>query len=108
MPRVHSGQFGDLDYEEESAFLFPRGLPGFEHCRRFLLLNKPSLEPLVHMQSLDIPSLCFLALPVQTIDGTYETELTPEDQQTLGGCAMTLNLALLSVGAEGHLTANLL
>ena len=108
MPRIHTGQFGELDYEEESTFLFPRGLPGFEHCRRFVLLNQPSLEPLVHMQSLDIPDLCFLALPVQTIDCTYETELTPEDQQTLGGPAVTLDLALLSVAAVGQLTANLL
>ena len=108
MPRVHTGQFGELDYEEESTFLFPRGLPGFEHCRRFVLLNEPSLEPLVHMQSLEIPDLCFLALPVQTIDSTYETELTPEDQETLGGRTMTLDLALLSVAFEGQLSANLL
>lgn len=108
MPRIHTGQFGELDYEEESTFLFPRGLPGFEHCRRFVLLNQPSLEPLVHMQSLEIPDLCFLALPVQSIDSTYETELTPEDHQVLGDVRMTLDLALLSVAAEGHLTANLL
>jgi flagellar assembly factor FliW len=108
MPQVHTGQFGELDYEEESTFLFPRGMPGFEHCRRFLLLNQPSFEPLVHMQSLENPDLCFLALPVQSIDSTYETELTPEDQQTLGGTGMTLDLALLSVATEGHLTANLL
>lgn len=108
MPRVHTGQFGELDYEEESTFLFPRGLPGFEHCRRFVLLNQPSLEPLIHMQSLEIPDLCFLALPVQTIDSTYETELAPEDQQTLGDSAMTLDLALLSVASEGNVSANLL
>lgn len=108
MPQVHTGQFGELDYEEESTFLFPRGLPGFEHCRRFVLLNQPSLEPLVHMQSLDIPDLCFLALPVQSIDSTYETEVTPEDRQALGPASMTLDLALLSVGVEGRVTANLL
>jgi flagellar assembly factor FliW len=108
MPRVHTGQFGELDYEEESTFLFPRGLPGFEQCRRFVLLNQPSLEPLVHMQSLEIPGLCFLALPVRSIDSTYETELAPDDEQTLGGSEMTLDLALLSVAAEGYLTANLL
>lgn len=108
MPRVHTGQFGELDYEEESTLLFPRGLPGFEHCRRFVLLNQPSLEPLIHMQSLEIPDLCFLALPVQTIDSTYETELAPEDQETLGDSAMTLDLALLSVASEGNVSANLL
>ncbi len=108
MPLVHTGQFGDLDFEEESTFLFPRGLPGFEHCRRFLLLNQPSLEPLVHMQSLEIPDLCFLALPVQSIDSTYETELSPEDQQTLGDAPMTIDLALLSMTLDGQWSANLL
>jgi flagellar assembly factor FliW len=108
MPRVNTGQFGELDYEEESTFLFPRGLPGFEHCRRFVLLNQPSLEPLVHLQSLEIPDLCFLGLPVQSIDSTYEAELTPEDQQVLGHTDVTLDLALLSLNTSGQWTANLL
>jgi flagellar assembly factor FliW len=108
MPRVQTGQFGELDYEEECTLQFPRGLPGFEHCRRFVLLNQPSLDPLIHMQSLEIPDLCFLALPVQTIDSAYETELTPEDQRTLGDTQRTLALALLSVSVDGELTANLL
>ncbi len=108
MPRVHPGQFGDLDYEEESCVLFPRGLPGFEQCRRFVLLEPPELAPLVQMQSLEIPDLCFLALPARSVAPDYDVALTPEDFLTLGSARPTLDLALLSVGVEGTVTANLL
>ncbi|MEI9812794.1 MAG: flagellar assembly protein FliW [Acidobacteriota bacterium] len=108
MPRVHTGQFGDLDYEEESCVLFPRGLPGFEQCRRFVLLEPPELAPLVQMQSLEIPDLCFLALPARSVAPDYDVALTPEDFLTLGSARPTLDLALLSVGVEGTVTANLL
>jgi flagellar assembly factor FliW len=111
MPRVDTEQFGALDYAEESTLLFPRGLPGFENCRRFVLLDDPALTPLVHLQSLETAGLCFLALPVRSIDAGYETSLANEDREVLGmenQTQATLDLALLSVAADGRLTANLL
>jgi flagellar assembly factor FliW len=111
MPRANTEQFGELDYSEESILLFPRGLPGFEECRRFVLLDDPRLPPLVHLQSLETVGLSFLALPVRTIDPDYETGLTEEDREALqiGDTGFeTLDLALLSATADGRMTANLL
>jgi flagellar assembly factor FliW len=111
MPRVDTEQFGALEYAEESTLLFPRGLPGFEECSRFVLLDDPGLAPLVHLQSLETPGLCFLALPVRSVDPNYETILASEDREVLGmegHLQATLDLALLSVAADGCLTANLL
>ena len=100
-------QFGELEYSEDAALLFPRGLPGFETARRFVLLDAAELAPLVHLQSLEIGGLCFLALPVRSIDPDYETALTGEDHEVLGG-GPTLDLALLSADRDGSLSANLL
>lgn len=114
MPRAITKQFGELEYTPDSALTFPRGLPGFEDCRQFVLLDQPDFSPLVHMQSLETPELCFLALPVRTVDEAYEIALSPEDREAAGlgdldepGRA-TLDLALLSVATDGRLTANLL
>jgi flagellar assembly factor FliW len=43
MPHVQTEQFGELEYSEESALLFARGLPGFEGARRFVLLDDAEL-----------------------------------------------------------------
>jgi flagellar assembly factor FliW len=114
MPSAQTEQFGELNYSEESTLEFPRGLPGFEECRRFLLVEGQAPAPLVHMQSLEIQELCFLALPVRVIDKDYETALTAEERSLLeleAGAKLgrtTLDLALLSVAPDGGLTANLL
>ena len=107
MPRVQTEQFGELEYSEDAALLFTRGLPGFEAARRFVLLDDAELAPLVHLQSLEIGGLCFLALPVRSIEPEYETALTGEDREVLGR-GPTLDLALLSADHEGSLSANLL
>jgi len=51
--------------------------------------------------------LCFLALPVRSIDPGYETALAAEDRDVVGS-GERLELALLSAGRDGSLSANLL
>lgn len=72
MPRALTSQFGTIEYAEEAVLVFPAGLPGFEFCRRFVLLEQPALSPLVHLQSLEVPDLCFLALPVAPVGVNFD------------------------------------
>jgi flagellar assembly factor FliW len=112
MPLADTEQFGPLDYQEDAALLFPRGLPGFEQRHRFVLVKQPDLAPLVHLQSLESAELCFVAIPVQVIDQDYHPQLLPEDADLLGveqlDSTHSLLLALLAVSCDGHVTANLL
>jgi flagellar assembly factor FliW len=111
MPSLQTEQFGELHYEEDAALVFPRGLPGFEQSRRFVLLDNPDFAPLVHLQSLETGGLCFLALPVRSVDPGYETVLSQEDREALGLDDVqqpTLDLALLTAAEDGSLSANLL
>jgi flagellar assembly factor FliW len=90
---------------------FPAGLPGFEHTRRYELVDAPSTRPIVVLKSLDLPDLCFLAAPVDAIDPRYSLEMHPEDLARLGiesANADLLCLAILSAPENGPLTANLL
>ena len=87
---------------------FPLGLPGFEDHTRFELVERPGVAPIVFLQSVDSPDLCFLAAPVSAIDPAYELAMTPEDQALLENAHPLLCLAILSVAENGLFTANLL
>ncbi len=112
MPRIQTKHFGELAADPESAIAFPRGLPGFEGERRFLALELPHCHPLLFLQSMATPELCFLALPARAVEPDYRLELAPGDLAALGlrrapaGGAGLLCLALLTV-TEGGITANL-
>jgi flagellar assembly factor FliW len=76
--------FGILPYENDSIIEFPEGLPGFENERRFLPLELAAHRPLVFLQSLATPGLCFPALPVAAIDEHYRLRLEAADLAALG------------------------
>ena len=116
MPSISTTQFGNLQYSEEDVFEFPGGLPGFEAEHRFLCIERPALRPVVFLQSVEQPSLCFITLPARTVDPGYQLSVGPEERTLLGladGAASAFEqslacLAIVCLPAEGTPTANLL
>jgi flagellar assembly factor FliW len=84
MPFLETQNFDTIEYRENSTVDFPYGLPGFEERSRFVALTFPDSEPLVFLQSLDDGRLCFVTLPVLSIDRHYRLELGEEDLARLG------------------------
>ena len=114
MPHCTTRYFETVDYEETAVLNFPAGLPGFENERRFLSLEQPAQAPLVFLQSLTTPALCFVALPAAAVDPRYELEMDEADLELLGldraGARANrglLTLAIVTI-AESGMTANLL
>jgi flagellar assembly factor FliW len=101
-------QFGKIEFEESSTLDFPAGLPGFENKTRFVLVERPEWKPMVAIQSIDSPELCFFALPVEAIDANYQLLMTPEDTRTLALTSKPISLAILSASEPSLWTANLL
>jgi flagellar assembly factor FliW len=83
MPRILTAYFGELDYVDAAVFQFPYGLPGFESERAFVFLQQPQTEPLMFLQSLGDPQLCFLLLPILVADPNYRVNLDAEDLAAL-------------------------
>ncbi len=110
MARILTRQFGLFEYDPAAAIEFPAGLPGFEARRQFVLIERASIAPILFLQSLDSPDLCFPAAPVRAIDPQYELALTADDLRLLGSGAAEdlIALAILSAPNDGPLTANLL
>ncbi|HWB86806.1 MAG TPA: flagellar assembly protein FliW [Bryobacteraceae bacterium] len=115
MSLFETKNFGRVSYDPVSVWEFPGGLPGFEGRRRFVALHNKESEPVIFLQSLEDPSLCFITMPVLAVDPRYRLRLAFEDLTTLGlppavqpriGVEV-MCLAVLSVRETGP-TANLL
>jgi len=83
MPTTATRFFEECEYDLEDVFSFPSGLPGFEDQRSFLFLKMPDSDPLMFLQSLTEPALCFILLPARVIVPDFEIELTGEERQEL-------------------------
>lgn len=84
MPECKTRYFGTITFDEPAVIAFPAGLPGFAHCRRFLPLEEPSHKPLIFLQSLEQPQLCFLTLPISAVDPAYRLKMNAEDLAIIG------------------------
>jgi flagellar assembly factor FliW len=115
MPNFETKNFGQIDYEESSIVVFPAGLPGFEGRRQFLAVHFQESAPLVFLQSVEDPGLCFVTLPVGAVDSGYQLRVSGEDLEIIGLNAgrqpsirsEVLCLAVVSIREAGP-TANLL
>lgn len=116
MAQVETEYFGTISYREDSVFEFPAGLPAFVNEKRFVPIESPQRSPMLFLQSLVRPSLCFLALPIQVVDRDYRLAVSREDLVTLGLApdrqpelaSEVAVLALLSIHDGLLATANLM
>lgn len=116
MSVIQTRRFGELEYDSSKVLQFPAGLPGFDGHNFFAVVEKPELSPIVFLQSLNSPELCFMAAPVAAIDPDYPLTLSSDDRERLAldpaeptvTQAGVISLALLSAPQNGQLTANLL
>ena len=115
MPFCETKFHGAMEYEAGQVLRLAAGLFGFARETEFLLLEVPSLRPLVFLQSIGTPGLCFLGIPAQVVDKDYVLTLgaqelkdlgLPEGEQPEMGKDL-LCIALLSTEGKSGTTANL-
>jgi flagellar assembly factor FliW len=116
MPQLVTKYFGFVEYREDDVLQFRAGLPGFEEQSQFLAIEPPADAPLTFLQSVRLPGLCFLALPMQTVDPDYRLGITREDLESLDldtsrqpriGDEVRC-FAVIVVPENGYISANLL
>jgi len=84
MQTIQTAYFGPVSHSETSVIRFERGLPGFEQERSFITIGAEGCSPLVFLQSVATPGLCFVTLPVLAVAPDYRLDLQPEDLAALG------------------------
>ncbi|HXB75502.1 MAG TPA: flagellar assembly protein FliW [Candidatus Acidoferrales bacterium] len=115
MPVLETKHFGKLSYEEDSELEFPLGLPGFDDRKRFVAVHIVENDPLIYLQSLEDPELCFITMPILAIDPQYRLKVSGETLEHLGLSSTrqprigddVMCLSVLSIRETGP-TANLL
>ncbi len=84
MAKCETKYWGELDYGADAVIDFPAGIPGFEPERQFILVEQQALDPLVFLQSLSTPALCFLTLHARAVCPDYKLRMSAEDLEALG------------------------
>ena len=115
MPVLETKHFGKLSFEKDSELEFPQGLPGFDDRRRFVAVHFVENDPLIYLQSLEDPALCFITMPILAVDPQYRLKVSGADLSHLGLSSNrqprigddVLCLSVLSLRETGP-TANLL
>lgn len=83
--KIESPRFGTLEVDPSKIIEFPRGLPGFEACRRFTLLDPPGDDPKYFvLQSLDDAAVAFHIADPARFGFSYEISLSDEDAAEIG------------------------
>lgn len=77
-------RFGTFTVDPADVVTFAHGLPGFERCRRFVLVSALSLDPFTCLHGIDAPEPSFLTLDPHRVVPDYHTPLGDGDRHRLG------------------------
>jgi flagellar assembly factor FliW len=80
---IHSQWLGEIEFGPNSELFFPTGLPGFEGERGILPVEIPAQKPLVYLQSLTNPEVCFVSLPVFVVNSGFHLRLSDDERSIL-------------------------
>src|SRR5688572_27065770 len=76
-------RFGSLPGDLAQVVLMLDPLPGFESCRRYVLVTSPELDPFTCLQGLDEPRPSFLVIDPRVIEPTFSTVLPADERRRL-------------------------
>lgn len=81
---IKTSRFGNVIFESEDTINFPEGLLGFADLRSFVLVDDPSDEIFIWLQSCEVPEIAFPVLEPELFIQNYKPGLTKGDNESLG------------------------
>ncbi len=88
---------------------FPQGLPGFEQCQHFVVVESPDLHPLRCLQAVTGPRATFVAIDPGLVVPGYRVPISETERARLKASQddPLVSLALVTVAEDGTATVNL-
>lgn len=110
--KIRSRILGELEIEREDIIAFPKGIPGFENEKGFIIIPIEENGPFYYLQSVGNPELCLLIANPFIFFPDYEIDIPDEELEVLGkgvGIKDIAVYAILNVPEDfRRTTANLL
>ncbi|MGI6776719.1 MAG: flagellar assembly protein FliW [Acetivibrionales bacterium] len=77
--QLNTKHFGVMDVDESRIIEFPKGIPGFEQVRKYILLGNGEEDSLFKwLQSVDRPELAFVVTNPFSIKKDYDIDIDDE------------------------------
>jgi len=73
--KIKTKQFGEIQFSEDMLVHFPKGIIGFEKCRRFLIVHDEEYEPFRWLIAVDENEIGFPVLNPFLVENEYDKEL---------------------------------
>lgn len=80
---VETSRFGPIEVEESDIITFPMGIPGFEECRRFILIRHDPEGKFLWLQSADEPDLALVTIEPHRVFKDYAPEIPEREVEEL-------------------------
>jgi flagellar assembly factor FliW len=102
-------RFGEFEADARNMLQFPVGVPGFEQCRRFVVLSSVAMAPVQCLHAVDGPPASFLVVDPRLVLADYRCILSGPDKERLGvvGDEPLLWLAVVTVHEDQGASVNL-
>jgi flagellar assembly factor FliW len=108
--RFTNVRFGEVSVPPDRIITFPNGLPGFERCRQFAIVEDEESVPFCWMLSVENPRLAFVLLDPFLTWPEYHPRISRDDLKSLGieDPKDTLLYVIVTLSKNpGDVTANL-
>jgi flagellar assembly factor FliW len=102
-------RFGEFEADPRNVLHFPVGVPGFEQCRRFVVLSSMTMAPVQCLHAVDGPAASFLVVDPRIVLPDYRCILSGPDRERLGVTEdiPLLWLAIVTVQEDQRASVNL-
>jgi flagellar assembly factor FliW len=77
--RYHVYRFGEIEIHDDNVFTFPKGIPGFEDLRKFIVISEEGMEPIKWFVSLENPAIGFPVTHPHYLDFNYPLTVDGND-----------------------------
>lgn len=81
--KIQTSRFGSLEVIAADIIEFPEGILGFNTLRKFVLLDDPTDDIFIWLQSCDEPAIAFPVLEPELFTINYQVQLTKHDLEAL-------------------------
>ncbi|MCX6827190.1 MAG: flagellar assembly protein FliW [candidate division Zixibacteria bacterium] len=81
--RISTLRFGEFELPEDKIIEMPKPILGFEHLKRYCIIEREESEPFLWYQAVDDPAIAFIIVNPLFFCPNYHIEVNPKEIEEL-------------------------